>query len=643
MKIRRFQAVAIVIFLLALVVIGIAMNRNRVTASGLETVGQYGGANYTVAVAFPYVYLGSGTRVLVVDVTDPAQPRLAGKTAMLGGIVQTIAIHNDLAYVAAGAGGLSVLDITEPEQPRLVQTFATDHYALDVAVQGNTVFVANGPVWNGEQWGKSSVQILDATKSSDLQLITTYEMPEWLHGLATEGDWVYLAAGDSGILILDVKDPQKPREVSRRSVPGYALDIAKGDDTLYVADLAAGLQILDIADPTQPRDIRYQNDIQGKVQMLELAGDYMYAASDESGLYILNLNDPHQPDVQAVQTEVGSVQDIVIAQDVAYVANHGRGLQILDMSDKSEPTLIGSYDILGYVDALVVAKEESGRNVAFVANGDKVVVLDTSSPNDLDPIASFSTPGDIIDVAIDRATIIKGGETFTLAVAEVPEWKGDHWSKGGVRLFTVDDKYQSDELSFLQMDGEIKGIDIEEDTAYIAAGSKGLRLVDISVPDKPIEIGYYQTRNSVYDVVVAEQGCVYIATENSIIHLCKGQQPATDPGPITGPTPAPGDEYRVEGVVPRSRWWVTTLSLASDGNNLYFTDLPIEDSLLGNNRAVNNRVYKSSLEEITNEHLHGNFYSMGAIRDISIVDEHIYMANGDGGVTTLREIDSGNK
>ena len=68
-------------------------------------VAQIGGSIDAVAVMGNRIYAGMGPRLVVFDVSNPASPRLLGRSPILPGLVSGIAVENSVAYVAAGPEG----------------------------------------------------------------------------------------------------------------------------------------------------------------------------------------------------------------------------------------------------------------------------------------------------------------------------------------------------------------------------------------------------------------------------------------------------------------------------------------------------------------------------------------------------------
>jgi hypothetical protein len=74
------------------------------------------GPAYTVALSGNHAYLGSGTVLRVVDVSNLASPMVVGEV-VLPNVVQGVAASGNHVYVADAEHGLRVIDVSEPEDP----------------------------------------------------------------------------------------------------------------------------------------------------------------------------------------------------------------------------------------------------------------------------------------------------------------------------------------------------------------------------------------------------------------------------------------------------------------------------------------------------------------------------------------------
>jgi hypothetical protein len=69
----------------------------REAAWNVDLVAQVGGVTADVAVQGGYAYLAIGSRLMIVDVTDPAQPVLVGQTRILADSIVAVTVAGDYA------------------------------------------------------------------------------------------------------------------------------------------------------------------------------------------------------------------------------------------------------------------------------------------------------------------------------------------------------------------------------------------------------------------------------------------------------------------------------------------------------------------------------------------------------------------
>lgn len=65
---------------------------------------------------------GDGPDLVAVDVTEPAAPRILGRTAMPSAVTD-VAFSGGCAYVATASDGLRVVDLSDPRSPRLCAAY----------------------------------------------------------------------------------------------------------------------------------------------------------------------------------------------------------------------------------------------------------------------------------------------------------------------------------------------------------------------------------------------------------------------------------------------------------------------------------------------------------------------------------------
>jgi hypothetical protein len=114
-------------------------------AAGWDLTSQVGGPTQGLAVQGNYAYIGVGPRLVVVDISNPANPIQVGASAVLDDFVLGVAVSETFAYVAAGGAGLQLLDIANPLAPTMIGAWNFKGMTEGVAVANGVAYVANGP------------------------------------------------------------------------------------------------------------------------------------------------------------------------------------------------------------------------------------------------------------------------------------------------------------------------------------------------------------------------------------------------------------------------------------------------------------------------------------------------------------------
>jgi hypothetical protein len=95
----------------------------RAEPRNVELVGHVDGSIHVVEVRGGYAYVGLAGRLVILDVSEPAHPRLVVKSEPIGDEVRQITLVGDYAYLAVVSdldlkdGGIRVLRIADPTNP----------------------------------------------------------------------------------------------------------------------------------------------------------------------------------------------------------------------------------------------------------------------------------------------------------------------------------------------------------------------------------------------------------------------------------------------------------------------------------------------------------------------------------------------
>ena len=272
-------------------------------------------------------------------------------TGVQGGVelssnAEAVTTADDLAFVAIGNGGLSVVDISQFNNPIQLGEVDLPGFASDVAVD-------------------STLQLAAVATGSTLQIVDYSDtlLPQIVRGVGVGASLVEVVGGlaytvdGSSLRVIELQTGNILQSLTLGG--GTATGIAREGSFLYTYQSGSDtLQIIDISR-------------QGEAVVRSSLG--VNVASQDVGLFVGN--------------------------GVAWLS--GSGLRTIDVSDPDQPTLINSGD--NFFNARRIALNGSGLGVLTPDGGDFLQlynVRDTNNTDDL--LTQFTLTGNARDVAISR-------------------------------------------------------------------------------------------------------------------------------------------------------------------------------------------------------------------------------------------------
>ncbi|HLA99198.1 MAG TPA: hypothetical protein VJL34_12140, partial [Anaerolineales bacterium] len=405
-----------------------------------DVVTQMGGTFGPLAIDGDTVYLGIGPRLAVVDISDPAAPRLLWQSETLPGLVESLAVQPGRIFLRLG-NELWVYDTSDPTFSveagkfsgvsgdlfavgNLVYTFAPGAeaeqlIAIDAsdpvnpveaargAAPANAVLAAGGDALYLASGGGAPVAV---NAPGTLQMLDPADLERAISEVAlgsasnfrvaVEKDFAFVVENRHHekpdlLLVLDVSDPAHPREIARREMEiEQTIDsIVATDETLFLLSRSfphsgcpTSLYIFDITDPAStPAPVRFEP--QSCINRFAAAGGTLVATS-ERGLEIFNISEPANI---ALSGEVAppagliAVEGIALNQGMAYLLttagrNRLQRLRVLDVASATPTLLNGEGLDLGDPEPSIFEGPEVRGDRLYGINAGVVDISDPASP-----------------------------------------------------------------------------------------------------------------------------------------------------------------------------------------------------------------------------------------------------------------------
>ncbi len=602
----------------------------------LEMVGQVGGPTYGVAVDGDYAYVGIGPRLAILDLSTPGAPSVIGQGEVLPDLVRGVAVVGPNAYVTYGDefptprrnGGLRIYDVSNPRSPRQVGAFVTPGNAYAVIVMGGNA---------------------------------------------------YLADGRRGVQVVDVRDPAAPSGVSLFATSDRALDVAAAGSHVYVAVGSTGLQILDASNPLQLRQVG-AFDTPGDARDVTVAGGYAFVADGSSGLQIINVTDPTTPGHAGSLAVPASTaaQGIAVSGSVAYFG-YGRRLNAIDVSTPAAPRAIGALELDDLTEHLVVV----GTTAYVAAAQAGPLVVDVSRPDQLRLVGVVRTPAVVDDVVArggyaylasgegglhvvdvtDRTEPNAVGWLDTPGIASAVTIAGDHVYLGdrinyladgtrlpsSLRVVDISSPTAPREVGVAELPGNARDVAVSGDYAYVADERTGLLVIDVSDPTSPHEVGSLSFDGRPVAVAVAE-GYAFVAADEQGMRVVDVGDPTAPREVASASSPGPAVDIAVAqdyAYVLYDAWRDGMLVF-----DVFDPTRPVPEGTIGEFMWPAQRltvagyyvyvagheagVWAFDVEDPSEPLLAGSFDTVGYARAVAPVGQYVFVADGDGGLVALR-------
>ena len=436
----------------------------------------------------------------------PWNVELVGQIGGAAYAVYAVVVEWPHAYIGLGRG-LVILDVSDPARPRWVgQSEVLPHVVEDVAVSGGMAYVVD----------EDGLRIIDVSNLAAPRQVGACETPGQALGVAVSGNmayvvgyvWVCLPIEDSGcyhrgwLRIIDISDPAAPHEVGAcdtcETPPFFSADVAVSGNIAYVAagweradpwwGGLNGVRMIDVSDPAAPHEVgACETPLANGVAV---SGSMVYVAAGPGGLRIIDVSNPAAPDELGTYETLGWACDVAVSGTMAYVAAGSGGLRIIDVSNAAAPREVGACET-----SLAHGVAVSG-GVAYVADrASGLAIMDVSDPAAPHEVGVYQTP----QWECGCAVAVLGRMVYVTYVDYLPD--AGEWH-GGLRIIDVSNPAAPHQLGLCETPGSASDVAVSGDVAYVTAGDAGLRLIDVSNPAAPHELGAWDTPGCATDVAV---------------------------------------------------------------------------------------------------------------------------------------------
>ena len=313
----------------------------------------------------------------------------------------------------------------------------------------------------------------------------------------TSGDLaaIYSYTDSDAVSLFSIGDPRYPYRLSTLAATAFrpGQEIALGDGYLLGSDW--DLRIADLSFLFAPRWAS-TIDTAEPITSITVNDKYVFAMTPQylpytsSKLHVLDLNEPARPaEIAQVPFDVSHIADTTVIKDrLVVVSGVGPGLVTYDVSEPGFPVLETLLNI--------GSSSQWGDN-SLATGSDAVFALwgGNSYDHDVVSVLDFSNPSDptvVNEIEVDSASqgLATSGDKLMVTTGL------------GMWLFDVSVDLDPVLLSVSDDIGSWIRAGAVTDTAVYLGDDDGLHVLDISVPNRPIEVGFHRIQGGIRRLVV---------------------------------------------------------------------------------------------------------------------------------------------
>ena len=452
-----------------------------------------------------------------LDISNPREIRISGQFEgsrcgpMFG-------INRDLAYVSSSP--MRVINIADVND---IQEITTFNHANFVGAVYN-----NGYLY-GDQGTYFSI--------TDVRNLNFISLPGYLctpsltsSGMMDfRGHFVYSPARTRGLKIINVSDPRHPNLQHVNGTNGIFKSVAYRDNYLYVPDSQTGiwpveaehgyesvgrLRVYSVADPFQPVQVAEVDSLVNRGNLTTLGCMFLrdslaYIGGQALSLNIFNIRNPERP-VQLLgggpnDDRTGTNENMTMYEDYLFYAGGMARMQISSVADPLHPELI---TILRPDDNTRLQKifvDDDYLIVTAMVNAqfNGVVTYDWSDPHNLRRVGSWG------QLSGYRADGVRQGDYLYLV--------GGYIGASGMSVVNIEDPLNPREVyATNDVQSGSKAI-IARNHLIIGDFNYGVRIFDLSNPERPEQVGFYDTPDRPSGVAVDEErGFLFVADYSDV-------------------------------------------------------------------------------------------------------------------------------
>ncbi|MFC2084685.1 T9SS type A sorting domain-containing protein [Bacteroidota bacterium] len=505
------------------------------------------GMSHDIFVTDNTAYIADNSALVIFDVTNPNSLVKLGSYAPEGEMVliHYVAVQGDYVYVIDSAFGVRILDASNASQ--IVEVSSVSHNQTDVLfssikISGDQIYY----VQDGDISGKKLV-ILDVSNPEAPVEIGSHIMQGfwWVYGFDYYDGYACIAGGKEGLRVVEISAQDSITDVSIYDPYDLTSGLAVSGNHAFIGTYMKDLVVYDVSNPSSPMEATALEFPNSPIKYISVWGDHLYVPgviidNPNAGVIVLDISDPANPQEiaywQAPPGYSGAPFNVERYGNYAFIACAFGGIEIFDVTQIDQPIALDNWTLwnamtnqgFGVTNVKIAWPYLFAPDCAF-----GLYVLNVSDPSNIFEVASCETPGEAMwaDLSADHQHIY---------IADADK---------GLRIIDVSNPLAPEEIGFYEQNLEFANhVAVCGDSVYVSDGGHiGLHVFDVSDPTAPVEVAYHKTQGAFAHDVVVTDGFVYFLdfTHFEIFEIAEGPTAVKDSQSNSLKT-----DYRIHSVYP---------------------------------------------------------------------------------------------
>ena len=434
-------------------------------------------------------------QLFIFDVSNPKDFNLEGKFDVPVDINDYVVDSNTKrVYIATKDQGLLILDVSDFQNLKIIKSVPQVKEAYDVSLRGSIAYVASG------KNGFYVLDVSDRSEEPDIPILGQNSFPDDANQIEVVDDYVFVADDRNGLRSFGSPLKFNFQNQGTASSKGNFEAVNVNGKYAYVAAGDAGIRVVNVSEKTAPISVLFTDPVGDYATALDIHNDNMYVTYRSAGLKEYNIaENPEKPILTDVEVAIsGEANDVIVKGQYAYVAAGSAGLQIVDLASNIANPQIYAVETPGTAHSVFLFGD-----YAYVADGGSgFQAIKITDPTKPEPPQTVNTPGDAVSIFVSKQTNSSEVERTYAFVAD---------GSNGLYIVDVSDLNKPVQVATFKTDASVQDVIVQGKTAFLAERNQGLLVLDISTINAPKLKGSQDTPGKAIGLYLGENELAYVA------------------------------------------------------------------------------------------------------------------------------------